>query len=66
MAFRESVLTYVELVAAANSGDGEARVELTMVERRMLDPGDAVVTHQGATPRDEQPSPGSGRPPSDI
>lgn len=42
MALREAVLTYVELVAAANSGDGAARVELAIVERRMLNQGAAA------------------------
>lgn len=53
MALRETVLTYVELVAAANSGDGEARIELAIVERRMLNQG-------ASAPRFAAESPASG------
>lgn len=32
-------MTYLELVAAANTGDGKARIELAIIEGRMLNEG---------------------------
>lgn len=56
----EAILTYIELVAAANSGDRQARVELAIVERRMLTEGGPPFPTEAGNPFGET-SPESGR-----